>query len=97
MIESLGKLFIGLGLAYYAVQHNFSDQAVAAMTVLGVTIGEVAAAVYMLIQGGDHASQQLGGARAGRQRASGGPAGENAAQSVHSDHDQLSGYESDRT
>ena len=45
MIESLGKLFIGLGLAYYAVQHNFSDQAVAAMTVLGVTIGEVAAAV----------------------------------------------------
>ena len=51
VIESLGKLFIGLGLAYYAVQHNFSDQAVAAMTVLGVTIGEVAAAVYMLIQG----------------------------------------------
>ena len=36
VIESLGKLFIGLGLAYYAVQHNFSDQA---------------AAVYMLIQG----------------------------------------------
>ena len=26
VIESLGKLFIGLGLAYYAVQHNFSDQ-----------------------------------------------------------------------
>lgn len=51
VIESLGKLFIGLGLAYYAVKHNFSDQAVAAMTVLGVTIGEVAAAVYMLIQG----------------------------------------------
>ena len=51
VIESLGKLFIGLGLAYYAVQHNFSDQAVAAMTVLGVTIGEAAAAVYMLIQG----------------------------------------------
>lgn len=51
VIESLGKLFIGLGLAYYAVQHNFSDQAVAAMTVLGVTIGEMAAAVYMLIQG----------------------------------------------
>ncbi len=23
VIESLGKLFIGLGLAYYAVQHNF--------------------------------------------------------------------------
>ena len=30
VIESLGKLFIGLGLAYYAVKHNFSDQAVAA-------------------------------------------------------------------
>ena len=47
VIESLGKLFIGLGLAYYAVQHNFSDQAVAAMTVLGVTIG-MSAAIFIV-------------------------------------------------
>ena len=51
VIEAMGKLFIGLGLAHYAVQHGFSDPMVAAMTVLGVTIGEAAAAVYMLIQG----------------------------------------------
>ena len=51
VIEAMGKLFIGLGLAHYAVQHSFSDPMVAAMTVLGVTIGEAAAAVYMLIQG----------------------------------------------
>ena len=51
VIEAMGKLFIGLGLAHYAVQHSFSDPMVAAMTVLGVTIGEAAAAVYMLVQG----------------------------------------------
>ncbi len=51
VIEAMGKLFIGLGLAHYAVQHDFSDPMVAAMTVLGVTIGEAAAAVYMLVQG----------------------------------------------
>ena len=51
VIEAMGKLFIGLGLAYYAVQHGFSDPVVAAMTVLGVTIGEAAAAVYMLVRG----------------------------------------------
>lgn len=50
VIEALGKLFIGLALASYAVDNGFTDAAVAAMTVLGVTLGEVAAVIYMLIQ-----------------------------------------------
>lgn len=50
VIEALGKLLLGLGLASYAIRHNFSDAAIAAMTVLGVTLGEVAAVCYMLIQ-----------------------------------------------
>lgn len=50
VIEALGKLFIGLGLAYYAMGHGFSDAAVAAMTVLGVTVGEICAVAYMLLQ-----------------------------------------------
>lgn len=50
VIEAMGKLFVGLGLAYYAIRSGMSDPVVAAMTVLGVTIGEVAAAAYMLLQ-----------------------------------------------
>ena len=50
VIEAMGKLFVGLGLAYYAMEQGYSDPAVAAMTVLGVTLGEAAAAVYMLVQ-----------------------------------------------
>ncbi|MDO4269950.1 MAG: polysaccharide biosynthesis protein [Eubacteriales bacterium] len=50
VIEALGKMFIGLGLAYYAMAEGFSEPVVAALTVLGVTLGEVAAASYMLIQ-----------------------------------------------
>lgn len=50
VIEAMGKLFAGLGLAYYAMQQGFSDPMVAAMTVLGVTLGEVVAAGYMLLQ-----------------------------------------------
>ena len=50
VIEAMGKLFVGLGLAYYAMQQGFSDPAVAAMTVLGVTLGEVVAAAYMMVQ-----------------------------------------------
>ncbi len=50
VIEALGKLFIGLALAKYAVDNGFSDAAAAAMTVLGVTLGEAAAVVYMLLQ-----------------------------------------------
>ena len=51
IIEAAGKLFAGLGFAWYAVRQGMDDPVVAAMTVFGVTLGEVAAAVYMLIQG----------------------------------------------
>lgn len=50
VIEAMGKLFVGLGLAYYAMGQGYSDPVVAAMTVLGVTLGEVVAAAYMLAQ-----------------------------------------------
>ena len=50
VIESLGKLCVGLGLAKYAMGQGYSAAVVAAMTVLGVTLGEVAAAIYMLLR-----------------------------------------------
>ena len=50
VIEAMGKLFVGLGLAWYAVQQGMDDPRTAAMAVLGVTIGEAAAAAYMLVQ-----------------------------------------------
>lgn len=50
VIEALGKLFVGLGLAFYAKQQGMDDPMVAAMAVLGVTIGEIVAAAYMLVQ-----------------------------------------------
>ncbi len=50
VIEALGKLFIGLALAGRAVGMGMSDAAVAAMTVLGVTLGEAAAVMYMFLQ-----------------------------------------------
>ena len=46
VIEAAGKLFIGLGLACWAVGRGFDDPVVAALTVLGVTIGEVVAAAF---------------------------------------------------
>ena len=39
VIEAAGKLFIGLGLACWAVGRGFDDPVVAALTGLGVTIG----------------------------------------------------------
>src|SRR5699024_4594846 len=50
VIEAMGKLFVGLGLAWYAVQQGMDDPQTAAMAVLGVTIGEAVAAAYMLVQ-----------------------------------------------
>nr|WP_297173707.1 polysaccharide biosynthesis protein [uncultured Agathobaculum sp.] len=50
IIEAMGKLLAGLGFAWYAVQAGLDDPVVAALTVLGVTLGEVAAAAYMMIQ-----------------------------------------------
>ena len=64
VIEAAGKLFIGLGLAYWAVGRGFDDPVVAALTVLGVTIGEVVAAAYMLVQAALSAGTGVrGGAR----------------------------------
>lgn len=51
VIEAIGKLFVGLGCAYFAMGHGMSAPVVAAMTVLGVTMGEVVAALYMIVQG----------------------------------------------
>lgn len=50
VIEAAGKLFVGLGLAFYAKQQGMADPVVAALTVLGVTLGEVVAAGYMIVQ-----------------------------------------------
>lgn len=50
VLEALGKLCVGLSLAFYAKQQGMDDPMVAALAVLGVTIGEVAAAGYMLVQ-----------------------------------------------
>lgn len=51
VIESLGKLFVGLGLAFIGMRHGLGAPTVAALTVLGVTVGEVVAALYMILQG----------------------------------------------
>ena len=52
VIEAAGKLVVGLGLAFYAKQQGMDDPVVAALAVLGVTLGEVVAAAYMLVQAG---------------------------------------------
>ena len=38
VIEALGKLFVGLGLAFYAKQQGMDDPMVAAMAVLGLSL-----------------------------------------------------------
>ena len=50
VIEALGKLCVGLGLAVLAMDRGFSGPVVAAAAVLGVTVGEGVAALYMLVQ-----------------------------------------------
>lgn len=52
VIEAMGKLVVGLGLAFYAKQQGLDDPTVAALAVLGVTLGEVVAAGYMMVQAG---------------------------------------------
>lgn len=47
VIEALGKLLIGLPLAYWAVQAGKEDGTCAAYAILGVTVGEILALVYM--------------------------------------------------
>lgn len=73
VIESLGKLFIGLGLAYYAVQHNFFRSGSRGNDRPRRYHRRGGCRCLHAHSGSDHASQQLGSARAGRQRASGGP------------------------
>lgn len=50
VIEALGKLFVGLGLAYWGMQHECTAPVVAALTVLGITVGEAVAALYMVLR-----------------------------------------------
>lgn len=86
VIEAAGKLFIGLGLACWAVGRGFDDPVVAALTVLGVTIGEVVAAAYMLVQAALSRGETKG-ARARPGRSADADARENAAQPVYPDHE----------
>lgn len=49
IVEALGKLVIGLALAWAALKAGKSDHIVAAMSIWGVTIGEALALLYMLL------------------------------------------------
>ncbi len=48
IIEALGKLLLGLGFAVVALGRGADGPAIAAAIVLGITIGEVVAVLYML-------------------------------------------------
>lgn len=50
IIEAFGKLFVGLGFAYITMSRGYAAAVVAASAILGVTVGEAAAALYMLAQ-----------------------------------------------
>lgn len=50
IIEALCKLGLGLGLAYLANQMGLEVPMVAAAAIVGITIGEAVAAVYLLIR-----------------------------------------------
>lgn len=45
LVESLGKLFLGLGLAWYGAAQGFAVEVCTALAILGITIGEAVAAV----------------------------------------------------
>lgn len=49
VIEAVGKLAIGLPLAWWAVKAGRGDMA-AAMAILGVTLGEALALIYMMVR-----------------------------------------------
>lgn len=49
VVESLGKLLIGLFLAAWALKHGYSLPVAAAFAVLGLTLGVAASLVYLLI------------------------------------------------
>lgn len=50
VIEALGKLLIGLPLAYLAVKAGKGEDLCAAYAILGVTVGEALALVYMVLE-----------------------------------------------
>ncbi len=54
VIEALGKLVIGLPLAYFAVKAGREDSQAAALAILGVTIGSALALLYMLVDYARH-------------------------------------------
>lgn len=52
VIEALGKLLIGLPLAYLAVKAGKGEDLCAAYAILGVTLGEALALIYMILEYG---------------------------------------------
>lgn len=48
LLESLGKLIFGVGLSTWALLHRFSVSMVAAFAALGLTLGILVSAVYLL-------------------------------------------------
>lgn len=50
VIEALGKLLIGLPLAYWAVKAGKGEDLCAAYAILGVTVGEALALMYMVLE-----------------------------------------------
>jgi stage V sporulation protein B len=49
IIEALGKLFIGLALAFIAFDMGFSGEIVAAFAVMGLTLGTAVSALYLIL------------------------------------------------
>jgi stage V sporulation protein B len=49
VIEALGKLFIGLALAFVAFDMGFSGEIVAAFAVMGLTLGTAVSALYLAL------------------------------------------------
>lgn len=54
VVEALGKLLIGLPLAWLAVKAGKEDSTAAAYAILGVTIGSALALLYMVVDYGRH-------------------------------------------
>lgn len=50
VIEALGKLLIGLSAAFWLSKHGYSSHVVAAGAVLGVSVGALASAVFLLFR-----------------------------------------------
>ena len=68
IIEALCKLVVGLALAYWLIQAGRSADAAAAGAITGVTVGTMAALVYMVL---NYAFKQAREGRPGRDKADG--------------------------